>query len=120
MSGHDTTSARGRRAEDAAARHLAGLGLRIVARNHRCRGGEIDLVCRDGATLVFVEVRQRQRSDFGGAAASITVAKQRRIALAAQHYLAAQQLHDAPCRFDCVLIDGDARPDWLRDAFQAA
>ena len=120
MGEHDTTTVRGRWAEDEAARHLESHGLRISARNYRCRGGEIDLVCRDGATLVFVEVRQRQRGDFGGAAASITVAKQRRIALAAQHYLSAHRLLDAPCRFDCVLIDGDARPDWLRDAFQAA
>lgn len=120
MGEHDTTSARGRRAEERAAQHLEAHGLRVVGRNFRCRGGEIDLVCRDGATLVFVEVRQRQRGDFGGAAASITVAKQRRIALAAQHYLSAHRLLDAPCRFDCVLIDGDARPDWLRDAFQAA
>ena len=91
-----------------------------MGRNFRCRGGEIDLVCRDGATLVFVEVRLRSDPRFGGAAASVTVAKQGHIALAAQHYLAAHRLHDAPCRFDCVLIDGEAPPEWLRDAFQAA
>ena len=120
MGEHDTTTVRGRRAEDEAARHLEIHGLRISARNYRCRGGEIDLVCRDGATLVFVEVRLRSDPRFGGAAASVTVAKQGRIALAAQHYLAAHRLHDAPCRFDCVLIDGEAPPEWLRDAFQAA
>ena len=120
MGEHDTTSARGRRAEERAAQHLEARGLRVVGRNFRCRGGEIDLVCRDGATLVFVEVRLRSDPRFGGAAASVTVAKQGRIALAAEHYLAAHRLHDAPCRFDCVLIDGEAPPEWLRDAFQAA
>ena len=120
MGEHDTTSARGRRAEERAAQHLEAHGLRVVGRNFRCRGGEIDLVCRDGATLVFVEVRLRSDPRFGGAAASVTVAKQGRIALAAQHYLAAHRLHDAPCRFDCVLIDGEDPPEWLRDAFQAA
>ena len=120
MGEHDTTSARGRRAEERAAQHLEARGLHVVGRNFRCRGGEIDLVCRDGATLVFVEVRLRSDPRFGGAAASVTVAKQGRIALAAQHYLAAHRLHDAPCRFDCVLIDGETPPEWLRDAFQAA
>ena len=120
MGDNDTTTTIGRRAEQAAAEFLEKRGLRVIARNYRCRGGEIDLVCRDGATLVFVEVRLRSDPRFGGAAASVTVAKQGRIALAAQHYLAAYRLHDAPCRFDCVLIDGEAPPEWLRDAFQAA
>ena len=76
----------------------------------------IDLICRDGKALVFVEVRQRSRSDFGGAAASITTSKQRRIILAAQHYLAGQP--ECDCRFDCVLIEGE-RLEWLKDAFTA-
>ena len=120
MSSNDTTSRTGQDAENQAAQFLVRQGLSLVERNYRCRGGEIDLVCRDGATLVFVEVRLRSDPRFGGAAASVTVAKQGRIALAAQHYLAAHRLHDAPCRFDCVLIDGEAPPEWLRDAFQAA
>jgi putative endonuclease len=90
----------------------------VIARNHRCRGGEIDLVCRDGRTLVFVEVRSRKNGDFGGAAASITPAKQRRIVLAARHYLAATGKHGHDCRFDCVLIDGE-RIEWIRNAFSA-
>nr|MBL8409769.1 YraN family protein [Dechloromonas sp.] len=113
---NDTTTARGREAENAAAAHLEKHGLRLVERNFRVRGGEIDLICRDGATLVFVEVRQRSRSDFGGAAASITPAKQRRIILAARHYLAGKS--DCDCRFDCVLIDG-GQLEWLRHAFAA-
>ena len=107
----------GARAEEQAARFLAGRGLKILARNYRCRGGEIDLVCRDGATLVFVEVRLRTNRDFGGAAASITPAKQRRITLAANHYLAGKPL--PACRFDAVLLDG-TRIDWIRNAFDAA
>lgn len=113
---NDTTVTRGREAEAQAAAHLERHGLRVVERNFRVRGGEIDLICRDGATLVFVEVRQRSRGDFGGAAASITVAKRERIVLAARHYLASRPVCD--CRFDCVLIDGD-KLEWLRDAFAA-
>ena len=112
----DTTTARGREAEERAARHLERHGLRVIERNFRVRGGEIDLICRDGKVLVFVEVRLRSRSDFGGAAASITTSKQRRIILAAQHYLAGKA--DCDCRFDCVLIEGE-RLEWLKDAFTA-
>ena len=113
---NDTTTARGREAENRAAAYLERCGARVVERNFRVRGGEIDLICREGKTLVFVEVRQRSRGDFGGAAASITVNKQRRIVLAAQHYLAGKPACD--CRFDCILIDGD-QLEWLRDAFSA-
>jgi len=104
-------------AEEQAARFLAGRGLKILVRNYRCRGGEIDLVCRDGAILVFVEVRLRTNASYGGAAASITPAKQRRIALAANHYLAGKPL--PACRFDAVLLDG-TKLDWIRNAFDAA
>lgn len=112
----DTTTGRGREAEARAAGHLERRGLRVVERNFRIRGGEIDLICRDGKVLVFVEVRQRSRGDFGGAGASITAAKRRRIVLAARHYLAGKA--DCDCRFDCVLIDGE-RLEWIRDAFAA-
>jgi len=113
---NDTTTARGREGEERAAAHLEGHGLSVVERNFRVRGGEIDLICRDGRTLVFVEVRARGRGDFGGAAASITPAKRRRIVLAARHYLARHG--DCPCRFDCVLIDA-GQLEWVRDAFAA-
>lgn len=106
----------GAAAEERAARHLGAQGLALLARNFRVKGGEIDLVCRDGADTVFVEVRQRAKADFGGAAASITPAKQRRLILAARHWLARHG--DSPCRFDCVLIDGD-RLSWLKNAFSA-
>jgi putative endonuclease len=102
--------------EERAARHLAAQGLRVLARNFRVKGGEIDLVCRDGATTVFVEVRRRARADFGGAAYSITSTKQRRLVLAARHWLARHGEDD--CRFDCVLIDGD-KLEWVKNAFSA-
>jgi putative endonuclease len=113
---HDTTTTRGREAESLAARYLEDKGLRLVERNFRVRGGEIDLICRDGKTLVFVEVRLRSRSDFGGAGASITASKRRRIILAARHYLAGKP--DCDCRFDCVLSDG-GQLEWIRHAFAA-
>ena len=116
MSSKDTTSRTGQDAENQAAQFLVRQGLSLVERNYRCRGGEIDLICRDGRVLVFVEVRQRSRSDFGGAGASITTSKQRRIVLAARHYLAGQP--ECDCCFDCVLIDGE-RLEWLKDAFTA-
>jgi len=103
-------------AEELAARYLATQGLRVVARNYRCRFGEIDLIAKDGEALVFVEVRLRRNSRFGGALASITYAKQRKLIATARHYLAG--LPDAPsCRFDAILLDAlDARRiEWLRD-----
>jgi putative endonuclease len=104
-------------AELLAERFLRARGLTIVARNYRTRGGEIDLVCNDGKVLVFVEVRLRRSSAFGGAAASVTPAKQRRIILAARHYLANKS--ERPCRFDVILLDAldEARIEWIRDAF---
>lgn len=104
--------AKGAAAEAAAAAYLLGRGLKLLARNYRCRGGEIDLILKDGAVLVFVEVRARSGAGFGGAAASITAAKQARIQLAAQHYLTRHGL-DTPCRFDAVLVQGE-RMEWLK------
>jgi putative endonuclease len=111
-------AAAGAAAEALAARFLAQHGLTIVERNWRWRGGEIDLVARDGETLVFVEVRLRRGGEFGGAAASITAAKQARIVTAAGLYLA-RLPRTPPCRFDAVLLDAldPARIDWLRDVF---
>ena len=109
---------RGAEAEAQAAKYLEGQGLKLLERNYRCRQGEIDLVMRDGRTLVFVEVRSRARSDFGGARASITGAKQAKLIQAAQHYLVSRAV-DAPCRFDAVLIEG-GRIEWLRNAFEVA
>ncbi len=106
----------GAQAEALAASFLASRGLAIVARNVRSRFGEIDLVAREGETLVFVEVRLRRSQRFGGASESITAAKRARILAAAEGYLAT--LPRAPaCRVDAILLDSlDAsRIEWLRD-----
>lgn len=107
----------GTAAEDLAAAFLRRQGLAIVDRNFRCKGGEIDLVARDGAALVFVEVRLRRSSTHGGAVASVDAAKQRRILRAARTYLAGRG--DVQCRCDVVALDAldPARIDWIRNAF---
>lgn len=111
-----TTKQIGDAGEEIAAQYLLAHGLKLLARNFRVKGGEIDLVCRDGATTVFVEVRRRASADFGGAGASITVTKQKRLILAARHWLARHG--DCDCRFDCILIDG-ANLEWVKNAFDA-
>jgi putative endonuclease len=103
-------------AEEAAARFLARRGLEIVGRNFRTRFGEIDLIARDGETLVFVEVRMRSSGRFGGAAASVDGVKRSRIEAAARQYLARLPREPA-CRFDVVSLEGDA-PEWIRAAFE--
>ncbi|HUO44757.1 MAG TPA: YraN family protein [Burkholderiales bacterium] len=108
---------RGEPAEALAAEFLQRSGLEIVARNYRCRFGEIDLIARDGRSLVFVEVRMRASDGFGGAAASITAAKRGKLARTARHYLSA--LPRAPaCRFDALLIAGDGAIEWIKNAFE--
>ena len=108
----------GLEAEDAAASLLARHGLEIVARNYRTRLGEIDLVARDGTTLVFVEVRSRASGRFGGAVESVTAAKRRRLVAAARQYLS-QLRREPPCRFDVVTVQA-GEPAWLRGAFDVA
>ena len=114
------SGAAGAQAEALAAAHLAAAGLAIVERNWRRRVGEIDLVARDGDVLVFVEVRLRRRSDYGGAGASITAAKRARMVAAANAYLA--RLSPTPeCRFDAVLMDSldPGRIEWLQNVLEA-
>jgi putative endonuclease len=107
----------GAQAEQVAAQFLQRHGLKLVDTNYRCRFGEIDLILRDGETLVLAEVRQRSRSDFGGAAASIDSHKQQRLILAAQHYLASLPSLP-PCRFDALLLDGGGNVEWIKNAFE--
>ena len=109
---------RGEEAEETAARYLARHGLEVVARNYRTRVGEIDIVAREAATLVFVEVRARTDARHGGAAASVGAAKRASLVLAARHYLLRFAV-PPPCRFDVVAIEGGAL-QWLRGAFDAA
>jgi len=120
-----TTKSAGDAAEARALDFLQARGLKLVERNYRVArgpsrpGGEIDLIVRDPAdgTLIFVEVRQRSRDDFGSAAESVTPAKQRRVIHAARHYLS-RLMPWPPCRFDVVCIDAD-RIEWLQAAFDA-
>jgi len=101
----------GKTGEDLACRELERRGYAIVARRYRCRVGEIDIIARDGATLVFVEVKARDGRAFGGAAEAVTTQKQRRIARLALDYVMRHHLTNRPCRFDVVSIHfGDERP----------
>ena len=104
---------RGRQGEDDALAYLLLQGLVLLERNYLCKGGELDLIMRDGAAIVFVEVRQRSGAAYGGALASITPAKQRRMVLAAQTWLQRQKSLP-PCRFDALAIDG-VRISWLKN-----
>jgi putative endonuclease len=106
----------GKAAEEHAEALLRRHGLKTLTRNYRCRGGEIDLIMRDGEHLVFIEVRYRRHQAFGGALSSIDGAKQRRLFVAAQHYLMNTRWQ-GPCRFDAVGFDEGREPQWVRDAF---
>lgn len=111
---------RGAGAEEAAAAFLARKGLDILARNYRCRLGEVDIVAREGEVLVFVEVRARSGDAFGGAAASVDAHKQARLAAAARHFLGRLGA-EPPCRFDVLAWDGpEGPPRWIRAAFELA
>ena len=117
MSAAETMVARGRAAEDLALAFLRRRGLTLLARNYRCRGGEVDLVMRDGDAVVFVEVRRRGRA--ADAAESITAEKRRRLAAAARHFLQRElgaAAAECPLRFDAALVDDAEKIHWLRDA----
>ncbi|OHV12231.1 YraN family protein [Kushneria phosphatilytica] len=123
MNGHPPSQRRrqGHDIEALTARWLSQRGLREVARNQHARGGEIDLIMRDGDTLVFVEVRYRRCTQYGTALETITPAKQRRIIRAARFYLARERLSCA-CRFDVVGVTGTPEAlefDWISAAFDA-
>jgi len=104
----DGRQALGISGENLACAELQRRGYAILERRYRTRLGEIDIIARDGATLVFVEVKARLTDDFGGAAAAVTAWKQRRIARMAMDYLSRRTPGDCPCRFDVVAIDVDA------------
>lgn len=114
---------RGEAAERLAERHLEAAGLEVLARNYRCRAGELDLICGERGTLVIVEVRQRSRQDFGGPLASVGRLKQRRIVLTTEFFrMHSRQWSSSPVRFDVVALLGS--PDrehelvWIKDAFR--
>lgn len=110
---------RGQAAEALAAKMVTQAGLKILARNYKTPGrggGEIDIIARDGNTLVFIEVRSRSSSRYGHAGSSIQAAKQQRWRYAAAVYI--RHLQPAPMtRFDAILFDGEQAPQWLRSVF---
>ncbi|MBK9573218.1 MAG: YraN family protein [Rhodoferax sp.] len=117
-----TSKQQGDRAEDDALKLLQQAGLRLLERNYRTPGrggGEIDLIMREAdGTLVFVEVRQRRNARHGGALASVSATKQRRLVFAARHYLL-RWPELPPCRFDVVALES-GELNWFKGAFDAA
>jgi len=105
----------GRDAETKACRYLQQQGYKIVARNWRCRFGEIDIIARDGGVLVFIEVKSRQDNGFGGPEAAVDPAKQRRIVLTAGAFID-KTVCDLPARFDVIALAGE-EIRLIRDAF---
>ncbi len=111
----------GKKAEDLATRHLKRRGYKIVARNYRTRAGEIDIIAREGRTIVFVEVKGRQSTRYGSAKAAVTARKQQQVAKVALWYLKETGQMGAKARFDVVAVtrkDGDAIIEIVRNAFQ--
>jgi putative endonuclease len=120
----DSRLQRGTASEHLAADYLQARGLVVLARNVRCRAGELDLVCLDGGVLAIIEVRQRMRIDFGGALASVTWRKQRKIVRATQFFLQRKaEWRRHVMRFDVLAVqgvpDGAHRIVWIKDAFRA-
>ena len=110
--------AAGASAEALASQYLVHKGFRVLDRNFTVKGGEIDLVCDDAGTLVFVEVRSRKGSRYGTPAETISATKRRRIILAARLYLLMRKIEDRACRFDVIAVEG-GEITHLSDAFQA-
>lgn len=112
----------GLRGEQIGATFLEKLGYAILARNYRCRLGEVDIIAKDGKTLVFIEVKTRVDNAFGSPAAAVTLKKQRQIARTAQHYLAKHGLFETPARFDVIAIvtanGGSHQIEHIADAFE--
>jgi len=120
--GMDARRLDGPAAESLACKYLQDSGLRLVTRNYRCRGGEIDLIMQHAGSLVFVEVRYRSSNRFGRPEETVGPAKQRRLQIAAQHYLQRHTVQSAT-RFDVIAITPDGAGyavQWIEDAFSAS
>lgn len=120
--GVQTSIERGQWAESLAEQFLRRQGLKSLQRNYRCKSGEIDLVMLERETLVFVEVRYRQGSDYGSGADSVTAKKRQRLVATAQRYVQQRGLPEPPCRFDVVSVSslhGRPQIDWIPNAFDA-
>ena len=113
-------SPKGQHYEDLALRFLQAQGLALMARNYRCRSGEIDLIMRDDQYLVFVEVRYRASTSHGGAAASVTREKQQKLQRTALNFLHTQRINEAgqACRFDVIAFGGNEECQWYKNAIQ--
>lgn len=114
--------AKGRYAEQLACDHLENRGLRPIARNYRCKVGELDLIMEEANTLVFVEVRFRRNTRYGSGAETVDRRKQAKLVAAASHYLQRNGSRGRACRFDVVSITvghGGLAIQWIRDAFSA-
>jgi len=101
--GHENAGI-GNRGEELAAAFLERNGLKIVERNFRCKGGEVDIIARDGKTIVFIEVKSRRTLTYGVPQLAVTPFKQRQISKAALTWLSKNRLHDTPARFDVIAI----------------
>ena len=112
----------GRAGEELAAKHLKGLGYKVLERNFRTSVGEIDLVAVDGPTLVFVEVKSRRDGSFGSPELAVNRHKRRQLEKAAMVYIMRKKKWDTPCRFDVVSVDaaGGPKPEVtvIKDAFE--
>lgn len=117
-----TTRETGESWERYAEDYLARIGLEPLVRNFNCRLGELDLVMKEESTVVFVEVKYRKNSQFGGAISAITAAKRKKLIKTAHFYLQQQGLNEynTPCRFDVVALEGSTNPpkiNWIKNAF---
>ncbi len=118
-----STKERGRDGEDIALNYLRKQGYRIIERNYRCRYGEIDLIAKDGKTLVFVEVKSRRSTAFGAPEEAVGAAKQKKISNVALWYLQEKNISNHSARFDVVSIlstGQDQVIELIRDAFDLA
>jgi len=122
----NSSAAIGQQAEDVALKFLQTKGMRLIARNYRCKLGEIDLVMQDDGALVFIEVRYRKQSDFGDGAESVDFRKQQKIIRSAEHFLQQhRQYSQSPCRIDVISIsklhntDCQEAINWIPNAIQA-
>ncbi len=107
---------KGAQYEDQALQFLLDQGLTLIARNYRCKCGELDLLMEEKGVLIIVEVRYRKNNRYGSALESVTTTKQSRIVAATKNYIVAHKI-DQPIRFDVVAITGDTHPDWVKNAF---
>lgn len=113
----------GKRGEELAARHLSKLGYEVIDKNYRTQVGEIDIVAKEGGTLVFVEVKSRRDENFGPPELAVNYRKRRQLTRAAFLYLTRKKKQNEPCRFDVVCVS--VRPEGvkvsvIRDAFELA